>query len=225
MRKKVILISGKLQSGKNSSADIIFNILNEKNKSNEHLFFAKDLKDACKEDFQLLKNYLNDFIGSIILKYTDDVNYGVLKELSKLRISDDNFYENKTDMTRLLLQLYGTEIFRNRVGKNYWVDKVVDKIIEAQKEYYILTDVRFPNEINHLENKLNGITSLRDYDVIKIRINRSDINRKSTIDEHPSETALDEYDGWDYVINTNGDLEELQNKTIKIIKEIVDEEE
>jgi len=211
--KKIILLSGKMQSGKNASADIIFDYLNENKLSNKHLFFAKALKDECKEDFQLVKDYLNNFIGNIILKHPS-IDFDLLKELNPLRLNDDNFYEDKTDLSRLLLQIYGTQIFRNRVDTNHWVDKVVDDINSSIEDFYIITDVRFLNEISHLEKNLTI-----DSEVIKIRVNR-DIARGGVSDEHISETALDDYNGWDYLIENDSDLNELKNKTIEIIKEI-----
>ena len=85
--------------------------------------------------------------------------------------------------------------------------------------------MRFPNEMKAVEDR-NGIC---------IRINRpfkccnmKDLEYQDCMDcaeyqmnifqnEHISETALDDYDNWDYIINNNGTIEELINQIRRIL--------
>ena len=72
-----------------------------------------------------------------------------------------------------------------------------------QKSNWIITDVRFPNELEAIE-KRGGLT---------IRVERS---RYSNGDFHASETALDNAE-FDYTINNNGTIEQLIEKVREIL--------
>jgi hypothetical protein len=106
-------------------------------------------------------------------------------------------------MTRILLQLYGTEIFRNRVDKEYWAKQVVENVKNSDSDVIFITDVRFPSEIDALKNQ--------GFDIITIRINRR-MTREHEFNQHESETALDNYGLFDEVVENNGTLEELKEK-------------
>jgi hypothetical protein len=177
----------------------------------------------------------------------------------------------KIKMTpRLLLQLVGTECGREIIHPNIWVNSLMSEYkpnwIESTKQYWkdkmselpnwIITDTRFPNEVNAVKLK-DGVSirinrsmtsdewlkcypdlNIMDYDgwdrsnyqysfyeekidlnTFKKRVNSSTVlleSSKDIFDEHESETALDDYSDWDYVINNDGDLDELIEK-IKLI--------
>jgi len=200
--KKVILVSGKLQSGKNQFAEYLEKEYILDNVKVKQDCFAQDLKDACKEDFKPLVTYLNKAIEDIrdcVEPYNQDDEF--LSSLMKLRTHDENFYENKNDITRILLQLYGTDIFRKRVDTDYWVKRMISKIKESDKQVFIITDVRFPNEIDLVKAE-------SDFDVVSIRVER-DIDRSGSENEHESETALDDYKKFTYTVDNTGTLEDL----------------
>ena len=105
---------------------------------------------------------------------------------------------------RLFLQLLGTECGRNTIHPNIWVNGLFADYNASSK--WIISDTRFPNEIESIKQH-NGLT---------IRINRDSFLRTGKVfdtDNHESETALDDYQGFDYVIDNNG--------TIKALKEVV----
>jgi len=211
--KKVILVSGKMRSGKNQFSEYLEQhfILNKKTVVQD--CFAKALKDNGKSDFKLLTDYLNNLYNRITYCIPDDdQDQELMYHLSKLKTVPENFYEDKTDITRILLQLYGTEIFRQRVDKDYWVKLMINKIKESDKEVFIITDVRFPNEIYMVQDE-------KDFDVTTIRIER-DMKTDDIKHEHESETALDDFDNFQYVVDNNDSLEQLWNSMITIYKEI-----
>ncbi len=113
---------------------------------------------------------------------------------------------------RLLLQLIGTDLFRNQLHPNTWVNASFANYLNNA---WIFTDVRFPNELEAIK-KRKGIT---------IRVNRGLVERTGKMiqgPEHISETALDNAE-FDYVIENNGTIEELieQVKKILIKEEII----
>lgn len=96
---------------------------------------------------------------------------------------------------RFLLQTLGTEWGRDLVDKDVWVKSLLSSYTNEQD--WIITDVRFPNECSEIK-KLGGKL---------VRVERTHFN-----DTHPSETALDGYNDWDYIINNNGSLGDLDKK-------------
>lgn len=107
---------------------------------------------------------------------------------------------------RLLLQLIGTDLFRQQLHPNTWVNASFANYLNNA---WIFTDVRFPNELEAIK-KHNGIT---------IRINRGLVERTGKMiqgPEHISETALDDAK-FDYVIENNGTIEELIEQVKKIL--------
>ena len=123
-------------------------------------------------------------------------------------------FENKWyGSVREFLQYFGTDLIRKNLGDNIWVyatfvDYKPRKLSEYNPSKWIISDVRFPNEVEAIKDR-NGIV---------IRINRNNSLFKSVV--HESETALDDYDNFDYVINNDGSIGELVEK----IKEILIEE-
>ena len=188
--KTVYLISGKLQSGKNLFASYLKELFEKDGQRVKTESFAQPVKDECKETFKPLVEYLQN-------------NHG-------LEYNDDNWYENKTPLTRMLLQIYGTDIFRNRVNKNWWVDKLARRIQQSEADVFLITDVRFPNEINQM--KWHSGT----FELIPIRINRN-IERSDAV-QHESETALDSYKNFRFTFDNNGSLEEVRNFAKQIAK-------
>jgi hypothetical protein len=194
--KNVILVSGKLQSGKNAFSDIMFDNVTSMGFSAVNYAFAKPLKENALEDFRLLTEYMNEL--------SDRYN------IDELKTEDFNFFENKNKYTRILLQLYGTEIFRKRVNTNYWVDQAVQFINGTNYDYYFITDVRFQNEIEYLNEKLSNAS------VVTIRVERN-IDRTDNINEHESEKALDNYNGFSIYVDNNRDIQTLKESAETVL--------
>lgn len=122
----------------------------------------------------------------------------------------------KVRMTpRLMLQLLGTEAGRGILHQNIWVNSLMADY-NSQKSNWVITDTRFPNEAEAVLWR-GGLL---------IRVNRPcfkcggsgyhkmDCRPPS---EHLSETGLDKYKKWSYVIDNNGSLEDLVKKVKKIL--------
>lgn len=152
---------------------------------------------------------------------------------------------------REMLQRVGTEAMRNQIHENVWVNalfadykKPAQIAIEKTGGYtnsqtpidfpnWIITDMRFPNELKAVEDR-GGITirierfhnikiqkSGKDNDYVIEKFDKTnqkhiDLYKAETINQHPSETALDNAN-FKYTIDNNGTIEEL----IKKVKEIL----
>lgn len=202
--KTVILLSGKMQSGKNQFA--VF--LKEQYLANAKVvvdeMFAKGVKDGCKEDFHDLAVILNSI--------ADKVGNPDIEKM--LRISEDNWYENKTPITRCLLQTYGTNIMRARVDPDWWVLQLKERVSKSVADVILVSDVRFPNEIEVVRPSTDD-----NYKLVVVRINRT-IDRVGDEHEHESEKALDTYTNFDFSIDNDGSLEDLKQKAGELILKI-----
>jgi len=126
---------------------------------------------------------------------------------------------------RLLLQLLGTECGRNIIHPNIWVNSLMSEYLmkshsgptrDLKFPNWIITDTRFPNELQAVKQR-NGLTiRVIRLDVITNSITGKTFPVKVHRKLHESETALDNAT-FDYNIVNNSTIEEL----IKRVKEIL----
>lgn len=162
-------------------------------------------------------------IGIEYFSSKEEANYFIKNEhpLKRLK-SVQNFEPVLVKLTpRLLLQILGTEAGRGLIHPNIWVNSLMSEYKdehdlstlghEAKYPNWVVTDMRFPNEMEAVK-KGGGIT---------IRVNRNSVYKDSDTQfshdiPHPSETSLDNAT-FDYVIDNNGSIEELIEKVKGIL--------
>lgn len=135
-----------------------------------------------------------------VLSFADAVKEcaSIMLSVNKELFEDDNFKQSKIgddwgNLTyRDFLQKFSTEIGR-AIKPNIWVDVVKNKI--DKNKHTIITDVRFVNECDMI-HEMGGII---------IRLERD----TGIIDKHISETELDGYEGFDYIVENNSSLGDL----------------
>ena len=129
-----------------------------------------------------------------------------LKEVvaTMTRTSMDDQYSEQGKNTRArvfgdrtlgeLQQQVGT-LFRSQFSASVWVDSLFQEF-DPQASFWIVTDVRFPNEVQAIKER-GGL-------VFRLEGDPGGARARSTRDlQHPSETALDSYDQWDGVIDNS----------------------
>jgi hypothetical protein len=107
---------------------------------------------------------------------------------------------------REILQKVGTDMFRQHICDDFWVRIGIRNIKKCLAQNpninIVISDTRFPNEAN-------AIKELGGYLIWVHRDNNPHAN-----DRHPSETALDDYRGWNKIVSADdGDLESLKAQT------------
>lgn len=111
----------------------------------------------------------------------------------------------KDEKGRSLLQHVGTDIVRNK-RPNFWVDFIGDilELFNDEWDYVIISDARFPNEINRLKE--------RGFDVIHVRVKRIGFENSLTNEQknHLSETAMNNYP--EDVLLINESLKQLEKE-------------
>lgn len=101
----------------------------------------------------------------------------------------DIIYHNPGPMTaREVMQFVGTDVFR-KMYHDVWAQGTVNRILKENSEFAVLTDLRFPNEVQAVQNAGGKV----------IRFTRC----KTDPDQHASEIALDDFDGFDAVIDNH----------------------
>ena len=121
--------------------------------------------------------------------------------------------ENKP---RELLQKLSSDLIKKKLNnKDFFIRRQVEDI-EFYSYFFdvvIIPDVRFPNEIEILKEKFPNVVS--------IRVERQNYESKLTEEEMQdiTETALDKYNNYDYII-TNESRKELESDTLKIINNL-----
>jgi hypothetical protein len=129
--------------------------------------------------------------------------------VSKDNVEFDKVFVKKDEQTRRLLQIRGTEEGRDKYGKDIWIRTIqtwIKLYHDRGVERFIITDIRFPNEAEWV-HQMGGIT---------FRINAPERNEQAlqqesecdpkkyhAISTHASETGLDSYQNFTYMINND----------------------
>ena len=199
---KLIAISGKIGSGKDSLADMLIKELPISKK----YWFAYKLKlitkeiTACSMDDVMTQDGKN--------RHCDTFNrtYGqILQELGTEVMR--NHFDINVWVKSTMLECQKTKHF-------YWYEKIINRIksntFKGRDYTWIIPDMRFQNEFD----------AIKQYGGITIRINGdpSGTRSKSTRNlEHVSETALDNVIDFHFIIENNGTLDDLRQKAKAII--------
>lgn len=203
-KKQIIGVVGFIGSGKDTVADYFVNNRNFARES-----FANTLKD----------------IVSITFGWDRTMIEGKTPESRAWREQVDPWWANRLSMPQLtprwVLQYWGTDILRNYFHDNIWIASLENKL-RTSKHNVIISDCRFPNEINSIKNaggkiiQVNRGTIPEWYD-IAVEANTTNLTdmvaktKLATYNIHISETA------WvgtipDIKIENNGSINDLYEK-------------
>lgn len=204
MQTKIILLSGKKQSGKSSSVEAIVRYLEEQR---DHVLST----DKCllsREDLNLLHSFsykeysfadpLKEFLISVFgldptQCYGTDEQKNILTKVQWVNLPhcveavEKLYREARPNQPvdlfnymsgRELMQIFGSNICR-KMYNNCWAESTKKRILKEKPSIAIISDCRFPNELE-VFNDLNPIV---------IRLERNVYSS-----QHISETALDDYD-------------------------------
>lgn len=123
--------------------------------------------------------------------------------------------KEKEEKPRELLQKLGQEIIREDLQKPYFlIDRITEdiEILSHFFDVFLITDVRLPLEIE--------IVKQRFANAVSIHINRFNFETKELNESersHLTETALDDYQNFDYKIE-NTTLENLEKDAENVVR-------
>jgi len=120
---------------------------------------------------------------------------------------------NEITKPRELLQKLGIELIKEKIDSKLLINRILEDI-EVFSYFYdiiIISDARLIDEIEDIKNKY--------YNSISIRINRNNYQNNLTVEEkkHITETGLDNYINYDYIIN-NTDYNTLKEEVENILR-------
>jgi len=156
-----------------------------------------------------------DTIGEFIKEYYKDLkvlhlpNNYYMRDYAK-RITDWDGTDD-TKPRELLLEL--ADYARNNIDEHFYIKRTIDdiKVLSNYFDIVLITDARFPYEIELPKNEFNKC--------ISIHIERPDFESELSSDnkKHATETSLDNFDNYDYKIINDGTLDDLKNKVINLL--------
>lgn len=122
---------------------------------------------------------------------------------------------SEEDKPRELLQTLGTDVIRQKLNKSeMFIQRQLDDL-EIYSYFYdaiIVPDIRLPREIDSVKEKFDNVVT------IKVKRINFDTDLTSREQKHLTETAMDNYEDFDYTI-INDTLDKLKEDVYKIYKE------
>ena len=110
---------------------------------------------------------------------------------------------------RELLQYIGTELFRENIDSAIWVKSLWYKIQDDKENDYVVSDLRFPNELQFFRDKAE------EGEFIAIKVVREGCVGRVGLKGHASEAY--DLEG-DFEVLNNGTMEQLYNKIDCVLK-------
>jgi len=139
---------------------------------------------------------------AMALDFSAEQLHGTLKEVPDPRIGKS---------PRWCMQYIGTEVFKKRIYARIWIEHLETDLAAFRAVHperpAVVTDVRFADEAQ----------ALKKLDALLIRLERAGAGAPGGIPKHISETELDDWQAWDYVVDNNGDLTTLHAMLDRII--------
>lgn len=156
---------------------------------------------------KLIKEYyIYKLQNSVITEYSK-----YIKKFATELTDWDGISENKP---RDFLQDFGSKI--RRYDNRFFTKRMIEDINVysfADIENVIISDARMPEEIDELRNNFDNVYAI--YIENQFGLSKLSIEQQS----HITETALENYDDFDYTI-ANDSLEELKNKVFRFLEGI-----
>lgn len=143
------------------------------------------------------KNFFSEHVAAIYRKVFG-LRVAEIAFADPLKMVCTNIYGwdgTKGEAGRQLLQSVGTDIVQAN-NRMCWTNCIVEIIkgLESEFDLFIVTDARFPHEIDGIKTNFQTVD-----DVITLRVEGA-TTLAGDAAKHPSETALDKYE-FDYIFN------------------------
>lgn len=117
---------------------------------------------------------------------------------------------------RDLLQTIGTDIVREKINKDFFINRLCEDIT-VYKYFFdviVISGARFPNELDIPKSKFDNVT------IIKMERPGFESNLTEKQKKHITEHALENYYNYDYLIENDGNTDNLILKTKQMLEEV-----
>lgn len=165
---------------------------------------ARSGKDTVKDIIMEFCNEKN--IKSIAIQFAF-----YIKHYAKM-ISD--WDGNEKNKPRELLQFLGTEFIRNKIDDNFFINRVCEDVMVYSNffDVIIINDARLKKEITELKGKFNSVKTIH----VKRPNFLNDLTKEQS--HHRTETELENYNDYDFVVENAGTIEDLKLKIYNLIE-------
>ena len=202
----IIGICGFIGSGKDTAADYLVNFHGYRRES-----FASSLKDAVASVFGWDRMMLE----------------GRTTQSREWREQRDAWWSDRLDREitpRWVLQHWGTEVIREGFHNDMWIASLENKI-RTSKDSIVITDCRFPNEIQAIQAQGGKIIwvqrgPLPDWYPVAVKANEGQQVFKENLKIlgiHPSETAW-AGTNFDAVVDNNETIDDLYSQLKNLVQ-------
>lgn len=180
-------------------------------KTNKKLYIINGKKGSGKDELTRCMNAtcvvkMSNKLKEMCTKIFMDKEFGNICP----SIYEGDFFEDKKEIHRFLLQRVGTDIARE-IKNNVWVDAAIEEIIKKfeSNNIIVVNDIRFKNEVDLIEEFCDD----ENIELVKIKINRDNVEG----DIHKSE-QFDFIDNTWIQVDNNGTIEDLEERAKEIIE-------
>ena len=197
----ILSFSGKKQVGKSTAANLLV-----KSHGFTEISFAAPLKKACAYAFNIqLENFESQQLKEVplnkpvivteeqIVTFLDFINETYLPLPFKKKQAALELAGKELRTPREIMQFMGTELARNKISDDIWVEILKKRVRKLEKKKYVISDARLPNE-------RAAIQELRGKTILIIR------KTEGFDDSHSTENSLGEPSEYDVVIENFGSL-------------------
>lgn len=190
--KTIVLISGKMRSGKDTVANILLERLKSEKCKPRILHFSDGMKEILSKTLDISIDVLNDLKNN-----KNDLVLDAYTGASHTRVCQTNM--------RTILQRFGTDAMQSVFGKDIWTSLMHTKInTDTEHNVFIIPDFRFKHEYFKEPYKKWYTTDYTNFVTIRVENPetvmfddfQAEINTENTsnhISEHISERDLDEF--------------------------------
>ena len=159
--------------------------------------------------------YIARFCQESHLKH---INLQIMYYLKHYVMQTSDWDGSEETKPRQLLQHLGTTIIRQEIDEKLFIRRI-DEDIQVYSRFFdfiTVSDVRLSLEIDYLKNK---------YPQAKTILLLRDASKTKENTQHITETDLERHENFDFVIDNNGTLSELEAKVRDIVKKDLIENE
>lgn len=193
--KKIFAFSGKIASGKDTIGIALSKLLAPQS-AYAHVSFASALKAEVDTVIKGILNGTEVEELSSQLSVSPEVFAPIIEWVKEdMKLYNEVDVYKKTPGARKIVQYWGTDV-RRKQNPHYWIHKTLQEIVslllKEDVKTILLTDTRFPNELEAMNSI--GACSVRlevDPSIQRQRLLMRDGH--DVIPEHSSETALDDH--------------------------------
>lgn len=183
-KSSIVLINGKKQSGKDTTANYL---------CSKYGYTKLSFAGALKEQSLVI---LRDCFGIKGIELSDFEN----EDFKNTKIGSQ--FNTNGCTYRKFLQWYGTEFCRTLFSSTIWPEMLVSRLNLGKD--YVISDFRFPNEFEYIAKN-----TVDTFDITTIRVDR--YTPETPESQHISETALKDFD-FNYEVDNSSTLDSLYEK-------------